>query len=280
MIQQLLQKKKKFLRKWLFSLWRQSIRGAVKEQKLQNLFEKIKTIVPDISEQYSSFKVDSSYLNEKVRALHAFQIALVGKVVEEFAQPTIVDIGDSAGTHIQYLRGLYGTEKQIKCLSVNLDAKAVAKIQAKGIEAIQARAEDLKDYNINTDIFLCFETLEHLMNPCFFLHELSSKTNATYLIITVPYVSGSRVGLHHIRKGKQEEVNAETTHIFELNPKDWKLLVQHSGWEIYYDQIYLQYPRLGILRVTKPLWQRFDAEGFYGMILKRNMKWANQYTDW
>ncbi|KKL99163.1 hypothetical protein LCGC14_1817200 [marine sediment metagenome] len=123
----------------------------------------------------------------------------VNEIIQELKKPVIVDIGDSAGAHLQYIMGLYSKNKDIKCLSVNLDEKAVRKIREKGLEAIHARAEDLHKYDVNADIFLCFELLEHLMNPCQFLYELSSRTNVKYLIVTIPYVRGSRVGLHHIR---------------------------------------------------------------------------------
>ena len=105
-------------------------------------------------------------------------------------------------------------------------------IRKKGLSAVHTKAEDLQNYNIKADIFLCFEILEHLMNPCYFLHELSTKTNAEFLVITVPYLKNSRIGLHHVRGNRKETVNAENTHIFELCPTDWKLLVQHSGWKI------------------------------------------------
>ncbi len=268
---------RKILRKLLAWMLEQSLFQGLKEQKLMQLKERLEVITPDITDQYTNFKVDNQYLNVKVRGVHAFQISLVDRVIGEFSNPTIVDIGDSSGTHLQYIKGLY---KQCRGLSVNLDPMAVEKIKAKGLEAILAHAENLSTYNINTDIFLCFETFEHLMNPSQFLHELSSKTSARYLIITVPYVRYSRVGLHHIRNHRTNPVSAEVTHIFELCPEDLKLLALHSGWSVVYDQAYLQYPRLHPLRITQPLWERLDFEGFYGIILKRDDTWSKRYTDW
>lgn len=271
---------KPFLRETYQSVMRTSIEKASKEQGLKNVADKLTKIVPDITNQYSTFKVDNPYLKVKVRNQHAFQIALANVVISEFEKLTIVDIGDSAGTHLQYIMGLHSKNKEIQCLSVNLDAQAVEKIQQKGLEAVNARAEDLHNYNINADIFLCFQTLEHLMNPCHFLHELSTKTNAKYMVITVPYLKNSRVGLDHIREGGVRNVYAENTHIFELSPKDWKLLVRHSGWDIAQERIYLQYPKTGFLRITKALWRHLDFEGFYGMILVKDNTWSSQYMDW
>jgi len=271
---------KPFLRETLQLVLRISIEKASKQQGLKNIADELTKIVPDITDQYSTFKIDNPYTAVKVRNQHAFQISLVNEIIGEFEKPTIVDIGDSAGTHLQYIIGLHSKNKKIQCLSVNLDAQAVEKIKRKGLEAVNARAEDLHNYNINTDIFLCFEMLEHLMNPCHFLHELSTKTNAKYMVITVPYLQNSRVGLHHIRGGGVRDVYAENTHIFELSPKDWKLIVRHSGWTIAQERIYLQYPKWGLLGFTKPFWRRFDFEGFYGIILTRDNAWSSKYMDW
>jgi len=270
---------KPFLRQTYQTVMKTSIEKASKEQGLKNIADELTKIVPDITDQYSTFKIDNPYLRTKVRNEHAFQIALANEVISEFKKLTIVDIGDSAGTHVQYIMGLHSKNKEIQCLSVNLDAQAVEKIQQKGFDAVNARAEDLHNYNINADIFLCIQTLEHLMNPCHFLHELSTKTNAKYMVITVPYLKNSRVGLHHIWGGLGN-VYAENTHIFELSPKDWKLLVRHSGWDIVKEKLYRQYPRRGLFWITKVLWKRFDYEGFYGMILTKDDTWSSRYMDW
>jgi len=269
-----------YLRKAMEELFRVSIRSAAQEQGLRKLARDLEKIVPDISGQYSTRKLDSTYLVTKVRNQHAFQISLVENVIKEIERPVIVDIGDSAGTHLQYIRGLYLGDRQLQCLSVNLDEEAVKKIRAKGLEAINVKAEEVSRYDINADIFLCFEMLEHMMDPCNFLHRLSCGTNARYLIVTVPYLRKSRVGLHHIRQKRAEQVNAETSHVFELNPEDWKLLVRHSGWSVLEERVYLQYPRFNLLRATMPLWRGYDFEGFYGLILQRDDAWSSRYLDW
>lgn len=277
----LIQKNQKpYLKESLYSILTKSLKKAAREQGLCELKVKLKEIVPDISDQYSIIKLDTTYIKTKVRNQHTFQISLVNEVIEKFDKPTIVDIGDSSGTHLQYIIGLFSKKKDVKCLSVNLDAKAVEKIKGKGLDAVHARAECLDKYNINTDIFLCFEILEHLMNPCQFLYNLATMTNARYLIITVPYLKNSRVGLHHIRADRKENVYAENTHIFELNPGDWKFIIKHSGWEVVHEDIYFQYPKRSFWRITKMLWKKYDFEGFYGMILKRDDTWSLRYMDW
>ena len=256
-----------------------SLNRAAREQQLIDLAQRLEKIVPDITFQYSCFNIDTSYIYKKVRYQHAFQISLIDKVIHEFNSPLIVDIGDSCGTHLQYLHGLYHN-KGIKALSVNLDENAVKRIRSKGLDAIHSRAENLESYNVNADIFLCFETLEHLMDPCHFLHSLSSKTKAKYLIITVPFLRKSRVGLRYIRNAGKKAVCAENTHIFEFNPEDWKLIAKLSGWDIVEEKIYFQYPRKSLLKLTKIYWKKFDFEGFYGIVLKRDDSWSSLYQDW
>jgi hypothetical protein len=255
-----------------------SIKSAVKQQNLDQLMKRLIEIVPDISEQYTTHKLATPYSLFNVRALHAFQISLVQKTFEllnikQNEPVTIVDIGDSAGTHLQYLNNLHGN---IRSLSVNLDAEAVSKIKNKGLEAIEARAEDLHMYNIDPDIFMLFETLEHLHSPLQLLQSLS-EVDCKAFIITVPYVSKTRVALKYIREGREEIVSSEAVHVFELSPTDLRLLFQFAGWRVLHDDIYYQYPKFHPLSASKPIWKNLDFEGFYGAVLVHDKKWKNLY---
>lgn len=253
---------------------------AVKEQGLEQFFLRLSSLVENISDQYNSFELDTPYLQASVRGLHAFQVRLAIDAIKDMERATVLDIGDSAGTHLQYLLGIFGADKRLTCRSVNSDPAAVKKIRAKGLDAVLARAEEIDGYRLEADVVLCFETLEHLTDPARFLYGLSSRTDACSLVVTVPYVRKSRVGLTHIRRGRADRVSAENTHLFELNPEDWKLLVRHAGWKVVKDAVYLQYPRWGLFRFTKALWSRFDFEGFYGMILTKDPAWSSRYADW
>ena len=90
---------------------------------------------------------------------------------------------------------------------------------------------------------MSFQTVEHLNSPINFLKSISQNTNCNYFLITVPYISSSRIGLEHIRGNLDTKVHAENIHIFELSPQDWKLLFKHSGWEIVDETVYFQYPK-------------------------------------
>ena len=119
-------------------------------------------------------------MNYKVRALHSFQVNFginsIQKVKENLNKNhlTLVDIGDSSGTHTLYLKTLI-KEFNIKALNVNLDQNAIKKIKDKGLEAIHSKAEDLDKYNINPDLFMSFQTVEHLNSPIKFFEINISK---------------------------------------------------------------------------------------------------------
>ena len=268
-----------------------SLLQSSQERGEVDLKNRLMAIVPDITGQYTTFRIeaDDGYLNAKVRAHHTFQIGItlkaVKRLLEEKArkQITIVDIGDSSGTHLRYLEGLkedYGIE--INAMSVNLDAKAVEKIKAQGLNALQCRAEDLHkiEGGISADIFISFQMLEHLFDPIGFLHSMAEHAICSYFVITVPYIAGSRVGLHHLRANLKTKVYAENTHIFELCPEDWDLVFRFSGWEVVFRDLYTQYPAKRFLYWTKYLWRRNDFEGFYGVILKKNSEISEYYQNW
>lgn len=269
-----------------------SLKSAVREQDLNDLSLLLEKAVPDLTNQYSTFKIDTEYLRLKVRSQHAFQMKLALKAINLLNERSqylagekvsIVDIGDSSGAHLQYLK--YILENNIsfdrfsfKFLSVNLDPIAVSKIQQKGMEAILCKAEALFDeYNIKADLIISYEMIEHLCDPVTFLEGMSKSAQESYFVVTVPYITQSRVGLHHIRHKQHRSVYPEDTHIFELSPMDWKLIFLHSGWEVIEELIYRQYPRKSLLWVMKPFWKRYDFEGFYGVILRRNHRWSDCY---
>lgn len=265
-----------------------SIRQGLRQQGLLKLHDRLMTIVPDMRDQYTAYPLDTPLCYEKhpeflevcVRGLHAFQISLVEQALALLQLDsigrtlTIVDIGDSAGTHVQYLRGL---RHNIRSLSINIDKHAVQKIWQKGLEAICASVDEIELYDIHPDIFLSFEVLEHLPDPSRFLRTISRVKSCLALIATVPYVRHSRVGLQYVRLGIRQPVTPEGVHIFELSPHDWRLLFMFSGWRILEDRIYRQYPRFRPLHLMKFAWRARDFEGFYGAILVKDSTWSDLY---
>ena len=126
--------------------------------------------------------------------------------------------------------------------------------------------------------------LEHLLNPALFMHDLAVKTETEVFVVTVPYVKKSRVGLKYLRcpkhTNKFEKINAENTHILELSPEDWRLLLMFSGWKVSYEERFLMYPTMSPLYFFKYPLRHYDFEGFLGFILKRDLSKSNIYQDW
>ncbi len=273
------------IKKLLFFLLTISLRSAAKEQKLQDINLKLRKIVPNLKDQYSSFIIEGDYLNTKVYAQHAFQVKLTLEALnlldKNKHQSVLVDIGDSSGTHITYLESLV---ENIDALSVNSDPIAVEKIKAKGLSAFKSRAESLhlhEDFDKEIDIMISFEMLEHLKNPIEFLEVMAKEAQCNKFVITVPLVKRSRVALDKLNNmSGPQAFNPEVTHIFELSPKHWDKIFKFSGWKIIHNQEYYQYPKLNPLRFSKFLWKKFDFEGFYGVVLEKDDTYSSQYQDY
>ena len=262
-----------------------SIKLALSENKLVDMVENLRSIVPDISNQESSETPSfNKYFELKRRGIQAFQCSLMLKAMNDFklGELTVCDIGDSAGTHMLYLKELTKGRFNIDTVSVNLDSRAIEKIKARGLKAVFCRAEDLNLGDKKVDLFTSFEMVEHLHNPAIFFYRLAKKSPCNKILITVPYLKKSRVGLHHVRHNINKKITAEEEHIFELSPEDWKLLFFHSGWKISYSKIYYQYPRKlpFISRFFAAYWRRFDYEGFWGAILEKDRTFSDNYQDW
>lgn len=262
-----------------------SIHKAINQSGLYPLVEKLREIAPDVSDQESSEKdTFNDYWEVKRRALQAFQCALMLKHVNSIHSKniTVADIGDSAGTHMLYLRELTKDRFSIDTISVNLDSKAIEKIRQRGFKAILCRAEELDLGDQHVDFYTSFQMVEHLHNPAIFFRRLAKRSKTNKMILSVPYLKASRVGLHQIRYKTNKKISAGEEHIFELSPQDWTLLFLHGGWKVIHSQIHYQYPQRWpvISLVLKLFWRHSDFEGFWGVILEKDAEISNLYQDW
>lgn len=243
----------------------------------------------DLAKQYTEKAQHTPFRDIKIKNQQAFQVDFTKKAIEKYILSTgkeelhVVDIGDSAGTHIKKLRKLmvHDNRPTLHAVSVNLDPVAVDKIVRGGGTAVCCRAEDYVPENSRVDMYLSYEMVEHLHNPALFFYHLAKADKGDYMVITVPYVTQSRVALYNSMNGAKH-ITAEQEHIFELSPADWKKLILHAGWRTLQECIYFQYPQgiPGVSYILRKLWNRFDYEGFIGFVLKRDMSVANEYLDW
>jgi len=255
---------------WLydkFRIW--SIRKAIYQQELLSRVVWSMNMFIDLENQYGTTKLNTAYLKIKVRGLHAFQIDLMDKAIGSLDisfVKKVTDLGDSSGAHLTYFKKGYVSGEGVEFIGVNIDEKAINKIQSRGFTALWRDIE----YHIKqdtTDMAFMFETLEHLENPINVLRNIKYYMGCKTLIITVPYVKRSRVGLLKDFKNKKPE----DRHLFELNPDDWGKIFTYCGWNVAYGKIYWQYPKKQLLLsyILGCYWEKADFEGFYGVVLKR-----------
>ena len=285
---------KKILRSFGIDTWRlyqkvqrASIEAAARDQGLIELRDRLRAVIPDVSDQYS-FDLDlgefGAYWEAKMRTLHAFQIECALKAVGNIQgnNLTVIDIGDSSGNHGTYLKAVAPAGKIGRMLSVNIDPVAVEKVRAKGGEAILCRAEDLAENSIQPDLFTTFEMMEHLRDPLGFLHTIATKCPAP-ILISVPFRRNSRFGGLKLRlagSGSDKPLTPESVHLLELSADDWKLLFLLAGFRVEANYVYRQYPRYHPLRLTRALWAQTDFEGFAVFFCRPDARVSNLYTGW
>ena len=247
-----------------------SVRIAV--IKYKHWFDLINHFNIDITDQYTNFKLTTNYLKLATKALHAFQLKLIHRTFfysllkeDQKKEFKILDFGDSSGTHCRYIKKLY-PYYGIKTLSVNIDQNAINRIKENGLDAINSEIQESWMFT-NYDLAMSFQVFEHLENPIKALRDIKGITNR--LIITVPYIKKSGIGIQDFNN-----INPENTHLFLLCPNDWGKLFRYTGWKVRHEEIYYQYPRrIPLLSwLLKKYWKWIDYEGFYGVILEKEIR--------
>ena len=270
------------------SLSANSLRAAIDEQGLQDLYAKLAIIVPDLRQQFTGSFDDNEFerfWSIKMRAQHTFQVDCALQAISSLEKNalTVVDIGDSSGNDGRYLKSITPEGQMSRFIGVNIDPVAVKKITANGGEAVLASAEKFEFGDVTPDLILCFETLEHLSDPLRFLHMLSDKAASAAVLLTVPCRRQSRFGGELIRQPESslpDKLTPESVHLFELSPGDWILLARLAGFEVTFKRTYRQYPLRGVYRLMAPIWRRLDFEGFLALFLTPNPSLSQRYTGW
>lgn len=122
--------------------------------------------------------------------------------------------------------------------------------------------------------------LEFLLNPINFLHDLAVKSKCKFFTITVKYLTSSRIGMYGLRNNTIGDLFAERVYIFELSLIDWIFTSCLSGWKVKDEDSYKQYSKRVLLNFTKLVWGKTNFEGFYILILSKNIETVNRYQDW
>lgn len=260
-----------------------TLRVVSNDRELKKIWDDSLETFPDFSQHFSIPTVEVEE-EARIRMLIAAETSFVYESIERIKNDvtlpvTFADIGDSDGS-VRYLLSKMYADSELDSIGLNLQAQAVAKMKKLGLKAICENAMDLSDKEMSFDIVSVFETLEHLSDPIGFLKSMSKIVNKE-LIISVPYLRKSRVGLQYLNKNWPEEVKStiENQHIFELSPTDWKKLMIHSGWKIQKEKIIKAYPRLSYHRlILEPYWRYMSFDGFWFVSLTKDNTISRNYS--
>jgi len=274
----------KLKRKIFQSISTIAVKRAIQESpEMQSMWDVSLKVLPDLEDHYAVVKLSGENLL-RARMLICSQAIFMLKVIKQFSDlgeviETYADIGDSDGsTRMLLEKNLNGTK--LRSIGINIQEKAVELIRKKGLEAECMDAMDLNKQNRKFDLVSVFETLEHLPNPIGFLENMQDIVNKG-LIISVPLIVGSRVGLRYLTdKWTSGEVpTIATNHVFELSPEDWIKLFWHTGWRVDQQWKVRQYPKRGLLKLMMQwAWRKLSFEGYFFVSLVKDDKYSSQYS--
>lgn len=256
------------------------------EAELKEIWEYSFKIFTDFSQHYT-VPVDNKEVEQRIRLLMAAETIFVKKAIERIVEIegrcSYADVGDSDGSIRLLLNKYYNVDK-LSYVGINLQNSAVEKIRSKGLDAICADALSLSDQEIHYDVVSVFETLEHLPDPIGFLKGIRKVTDRR-LIVSVPFIRHSRVGLAYLSKKwlrqwpEEKKPTIENTHIFELSPKDWKKLFLHTGWKADREWKLMMFPSNRPSRlILQPFWRFVSFEGFWFVSLYKDSEYSSQYA--
>ena len=224
-------------------------------------------------------------LPTKTQMLHAFQMNLVVQAMQYINcvdhECTVATIGDSHGVHTNYLNSLeFFKKKPVSCVSVNLDAAAMARVTKRGQRALMRTAEELQHIGVNPKLFIAFGVLECLLSPITFLRSLAIHTAADYFVVTMPFCKHSKVTLDFSHSNHANDAPLEQQSIFSFSVKDWQRICLFSGWEVVQQDIYSHGATQGFFANLGARLSGASSPGTLGLILKKNLQISNKYQAW
>lgn len=255
-----------------------SSRAVLAAKKENVVFKKIWEvsieILPNLENHFTGAILENEALLRVRHLLCGEACFLDGTIRELFPSEkrcSYLDIGDSDGS-VRLILNKIMDGFQISSLGINLQTKAVENIRRIGLDAECVDAMEIGKRGEKYDIVSLFETLEHLPNPIGFLESIHDIVGER-LIISVPLISTSRVGMQYLSKKwpKDEIPTIENTHIFELSPMDWEKIFIHTGWKIKSKWQLRQFPKRGLLKfIMKYAWRKISFEGFWFVALSKD----------
>lgn len=165
-------------------------------------------------EHFADIMLETRYLQEVNRYFHARLVQLIyDRLGPELSSLSFLDVGDTDGLILKHL----GKQR----LALNNSSKACEQIRRNGVEAQRGDGQTLPFKDKSFDVVLCFETLEHVLNPCLLLDELA-RVARRKVYVSIPGVRetlvharirGSRVGEFHVVEFCERDFRSLLTHV-------------------------------------------------------------------
>jgi SAM-dependent methyltransferase len=118
-----------------------------------------------------------------------------------------------------------------KKIGVNVLDVCVEQLNKQGITGIKTDGQHMPLADDEADLVICFQTLEHTLNPILFLNELGRITKKR-LLLSIPWVSKTNIRARWYgmpEPGDQPELEF---HVFEFDEDDFRKVLSYTDFEI------------------------------------------------
>ncbi|MDI6758767.1 MAG: methyltransferase domain-containing protein [Candidatus Omnitrophota bacterium] len=259
-------------------------RAVCEDSSFKRVWNLSLEVLPDLTNHYATVQVVDAETQMRLRLLLCAQALFMHKsfaqlIKEGNPASSWVDVGDSDGAARELFMRAFPEGKNMKTLGINFEQETVDLIRSKGLTAECMDAMDLHKKGIKYDLVSVFETLEHLPDPISFL-EYIQEVVGCYLVISVPLVTASRVGLRYLTPKWEpyKKPSYANNHVFEFSPRDWCKLFNHAGWAIETEWKIRQFPRSGPLNwLMSYAWRRISFEGYWFVLLKKDHSFSERF---
>jgi len=273
------------IKQLFFYLSKSAVLKSIREdQQMSEMWDLSLEMFPNLGNHYATVKLTGEAL-VRVRMLICAQAVFMTRVIESLKSDgasvsSYADIGDSDGsTRMLFEKAI--DVPDISTVGINIQAEAVEQIRALGLDAECMDAMKMAERGMQYGVASVFETLEHLPDPIGFLRAMQDVAQER-LVISVPLIVNSRVGLGYLKSNwpKEKSATIANNHIFELTPEDWNKLFLHTGWRVDISWRVQQFPRWGLLRLLMMYaWRRISFEGFYFVSLVKDDTYSSRYVE-
>ena len=130
---------------------------------------------------------------------------------------------------------------------MNVQYDILNRLQSQGIEARKSTGKSIPVADNESDLSVCFETLEHVPDPISFLRELERITkNNSRVLLSIPWVRETNI-LSKFHGGAFIDRDEADNHIFEFSPEDFLKIISYTGFSVVrYEKLHNYYYKYDI----------------------------------